>query len=181
MELGTLVERVRAKIRTFPDFPRKGVLFRDLMPVFRDPVLVSEILLYFERVVEAWGIEAVAGIESRGFLLGVPLAVHFRVPFIPVRKLGKLPGETLSRTYSLEYGEATVEIQRDAVRSGMRVLVHDDLLATGGTAEASGRLIEEAGGRLAGFLFIVGLRDLGGADRLRRAFPDVPIFALVEF
>ncbi len=179
--MSALSQRVKEKIRSIPDFPKPGILFRDLMPVFHDPILVSEMLLYYEREVKPWKPEAIVAIESRGFLLGVPLSLHLRIPFIPVRKQGKLPGYILRKTYTLEYGNATIEIQKDAIKKGQRVIVHDDLLATGGTALAAAELVEEAGGKVVGFLFIVELLPLKGREVLASRFPNAPVISLVQF
>ena len=160
-----LADDVRAALRAYPDFPSAGIVFQDVAPLLRDAALLG-------GVVDAMGapfrgrVDKVVGIESRGFLLGAPVALALGVGFIPVRKLGKLPGATLREEYALEYGRATLELQADALRPGERALVVDDVLATGGTALAAAKLVERAGGRVEGFSFLLEIAALGGAKRL---------------
>lgn len=160
-------KRLEAAIRAVPDFPKPGILFRDITPVLEDPLLCRAITERFRETLQATPIDAIAGIESRGFLFGMPLALALGVPFITVRKKGKLPWKTVSYKYDLEYGSAEVEIHVDSVRPGMRVLVHDDLLATGGTAAAAAELVRMQGGMVAGFSFLIELAFLNGMERLR--------------
>lgn len=161
----TLERDVRAALRAFPDFPVKGILFQDVSPLLRDAKLLG-------RVVDAMAapfagrVDKVLGIESRGFILGVPVALRLGVGFVPVRKAGKLPGRTHVAAYDLEYGQAMVEIQQDALRPGDRVLVVDDVVATGGTAEAAARLVEMSGAKVAGHSFLLAIGALRGMDRL---------------
>jgi adenine phosphoribosyltransferase len=158
--------KIRSVIRDVPDFPKPGIMFKDITPIMQNPDLSNEIL---DELVERYkesAIDAVAGIESRGFLFGYPLAMRLGVPFILIRKKGKLPYEKISCDYDLEYGTATIEIHTDAVSSEARVLIHDDLLATGGSAEAAARLIEKAGGKVVGFDFLVELEFLNGRQKL---------------
>jgi adenine phosphoribosyltransferase len=164
-------------IRDVPDFPKPGILFRDITPILRDPRAFAYVENRFVAEFVGERVTAVAGIESRGFLFGVGLAQRLGVGFFPVRKAGKLPAETISQSYALEYGEATVEIHADAVSDGDRVVVVDDLLATGGTAEASVQLIERAGGRIVGLGFVIELGFLNGRDRLR----GHPVTSLVNY
>jgi adenine phosphoribosyltransferase len=160
------MDHLKSLIRAVPDFPLPGILFRDVTPLLADPVALREVTDHFaERYADA-GIEAVAGIESRGFIFGAPLAVRMGVGFVPIRKLGKLPAEKINREYALEYGTATLEMHRDAVRPGQRVLLVDDLLATGGTARASIDLIEALGGQVAAVAFLIELAFLEGRARL---------------
>lgn len=161
-----LAARVADRIRSYPDFPEPDIIFRDITPIFRDPALVSEIVQAFARDVEARGADLVAAVESRGFLFGVPLAAELDLPLALIRKQGKLPGDTVSRSYGLEYGEAVVELQRDAVRDGARTYVVDDLLATGGTLEAAAGLVRAAGAEVVGMGVLVELRALEGRERL---------------
>jgi len=149
-------------IRNIPDFPKPGILFRDITPVFQDPVALREVINCLTDKAQTLGVDVVCGIESRGFLLGVPISLDLGVPFVTVRKLGKLPYSTISEEYALEYGTNTLEIHTDSLHAGQRVLIVDDLLATGGTAAASARLIERLGGEVAGFAFLVELTDLKG-------------------
>ncbi|HMC97701.1 MAG TPA: adenine phosphoribosyltransferase [Flavobacteriales bacterium] len=159
--------RLKAAIRAVPDFPKPGILFRDITPVLEDPLLCRAITEAFRDSLQATPIDAIAGIESRGFLFGMPLALALGVPFITVRKKGKLPWKTVSHKYDLEYGSAEVEMHVDSVRPGMHVLVHDDLLATGGTAAAAAELVRMQGGKVAGFSFLIELSFLNGLERLR--------------
>lgn len=160
-------ETVKSAIRDIPDFPKPGIVFKDITPIMMDPKLSNEVLDHLVAQYENKGIEAVAGIESRGFLMGYPLAMRLGVPFILIRKKGKLPYKTIQYDYDLEYGSACIEMHTDAVEPGQKVLIHDDLLATGGSAEAAGKLIEMAGGVVAGFDFLVELEFLKGAEKLK--------------
>ncbi|MBB2954822.1 adenine phosphoribosyltransferase [Bifidobacterium commune] len=164
-------------IRTVPGFPKKDVMFRDFIPVLADQRGLSIMMKALELAlpVSVDSFDYVAGLEARGFLIGVPLAAQLGKGFLAVRKAGKLPPETLNQSYSLEYGEATVEIEKDAVKPGDRVLVVDDLMATGGTAKASADLISKAGGEVVGFSFVMELIGLSG----RSDFEDSPISSLV--
>ncbi len=164
----TLKTRLENAIRDVPDFPKPGILFRDITPVLEDPALCQAITSGFQEQLKDLSVDAIAGIESRGFLFGVPLALAMGVPFITVRKKGKLPWRTVTYKYDLEYGSAEVEMHVDSVRPGMRVLVHDDLLATGGTAAAAAELVRMQGGTLAGFSFLIELSFLKGNERLER-------------
>ncbi|MBK6543420.1 MAG: adenine phosphoribosyltransferase [Flavobacteriales bacterium] len=171
--MSALQQRLLGSIRAVPDFPKPGILFRDITPVMEDPSLSNAVVDAFVTSAQSKGIDAVAGIESRGFLFGMPLALRLGVPFLTVRKKGKLPYRTVSYKYDLEYGSAEIEMHVDVVCPGMRVLVHDDLLATGGTAAASAELIRMQGGQVAAFSFLVELSTLGGAERLRPYGADI--------
>ncbi|WP_207427736.1 adenine phosphoribosyltransferase [Pedobacter sp. SYSU D00535] len=166
-------EKIKRVIRDIHDFPKPGIIFKDVTPIFKDSVLCTEILDSFAARVGGWEIDVVAGIESRGFLFGLMLANRLGVPFIPVRKPGKLPFKTVSKSYELEYGAATIEIHQDAFEPGKKVLIHDDLLATGGTATATAQLVEELGGAVSGYCFVVGLDFLNGDERLRTFSPNI--------
>lgn len=157
---------VRAAMRTIPDFPAPGILFKDLTPVLACPELLRSVVEAIAGFGRECGAEAVAGIESRGFVVGTPVALALGLPFIPIRKAGKLPAETVRATYALEYGDAEIEMHRDAVAPGCRVLVVDDLLATGGTARAACQLVEEVGGVVAGCAFLTELTFLPGRAAL---------------
>ncbi len=163
-------------MRSIPDWPVQGVVFRDISPVLADPRGIPTIVAAMAAALVEAGIEAdaVAAIEARGFILGAPLAVGLGVGFVPVRKQGKLPGDVIARTYDLEYGSATLEIQADAVRGDHRVVVVDDVLATGGTARATVDLIRSTGADVAAVLCLLELPALSG----RAALADVPVVAL---
>jgi adenine phosphoribosyltransferase len=172
----SLSQRVRAVIRDVPDFPKPGILFRDITTLLLRPELMAECLealwLPFDGQVDV-----IAGIESRGFLLGASLAAQKRLPFVPLRKPGKLPAATLREPYTLEYGTDALEMHRDAVERGARVLIVDDLLATGGTAGAAIRLVEQVGAEVAGLAFLIELLGLGGRSRLEGA----PVHVLLSY
>jgi len=158
---------LKEKIIEFPDFPSKGILFRDISPLLRDPETISFIVNEFSRHYKSTEVDLLAGIESRGFPLACALALKYNKGMIMIRKQGKLPGRTEKASYNIEYGNATMEIQTDAVKSGQRVLICDDLLATGGTAKAAASLVEKIGGRVAGFAFIVELTELKGSEVIK--------------
>lgn len=164
-------------IRDVKDFPKAGIVFKDINPVIQDAAAFREIIDRMLEYARGREVDAVAGIESRGFMFGAPIALALNVGFVPVRKLGKLPGETLRAEYSLEYGTNTVEIQKDAVKSGQRVLIVDDLLATGGTSAAAAELIEQLGGDVAGMVFMVELGFLNGRD----ALAEYDLYSLIEY
>ncbi|HEU0016298.1 MAG TPA: adenine phosphoribosyltransferase, partial [Longimicrobium sp.] len=156
------MEHLKALVRDVPDFPTPGILFRDVTPLLRDPRGLAQVVDAFTERYRGRGIDAVAGVESRGFIFGAPLALALGVGFVPIRKLGKLPADRVRREYALEYGTNTLEMHRDAVRPGERVLVVDDLLATGGTAGAAAGLVEEVGGRVEELAFVIELTFLPG-------------------
>ena len=161
-----LQEKIKAAIRDVKDFPKEGILFKDITPILEDSRLCSEIIDEFVRKFADTKLNAIVGVESRGFLFGMMLANKLGVPFIPVRKKGKLPYKTISYKYDLEYGSAEVEMHIDTVKKGWQVLVHDDLLATGGTAMAAAELIQQQGAGVAGFAFLVGLDFLKGEEKI---------------
>jgi len=170
---------VRDYIRTIPDFPQAGIMFRDVTTLFADP---RGFRMAIDQMLHPYAgepIDKVAGLEARGFILGGAIAHQLSVGFVPVRKKGKLPGPTIAEDYILEYGTATVEVHDDAILPGERVLIVDDLLATGGTAEAGIRLIERLGGEITGCAFIIDLPDLGGRKRLEGL--GMAVHALCEF
>lgn len=163
----TLEERLKGTIRDVPNFPKEGIIFKDISTIMLDPVLSADVIDHLFEIYKNQGIEAVAGIESRGFLFGYPLAIKLGVPFILIRKQGKLPYKKISFAYELEYGRATIEMHTDAISGGQKVLIHDDLLATGGSAGAAAELIQKCGGKVAGFNFLVSLDFLNGEEKLR--------------
>ncbi len=167
MENKNLVTRLNETIENIPDFPVLGIQFKDISTIFLDPKLYEDViedLANFSR----GKIDAVCGIESRGYLFGIAIAVKLEVPFILIRKKGKLPPPFVSEKYDLEYGSAEIEMREGQLKPGQRVLIHDDLLATGGTTEAAARLVEKQGGIVSQFSFLIGLKDLNGKDRLKK-------------
>jgi adenine phosphoribosyltransferase len=170
---------LKSLIRDIPDFPKPGILFRDITTLLRDPEGLRYTIDLFAQKIEATGLrpEFVVAIESRGFIVGAPLACLLGAGFIPVRKAGKLPAAVHSIEYALEYGTDCLEIHQDALHPGSRVLIVDDLIATGGTASATAKLVQKIGCKLEGFGFIIELRDLQG----RKHLPDVPIVTLLEY
>jgi adenine phosphoribosyltransferase len=174
---------VRTLLRDVPDFPKKGILFRDITPLLRDPAgFAATIEALAEAVPAGARPDAVVGIESRGFLFGATLATRLRCGFVPIRKPKKLPWKTYSQSYQLEYGTDTIEIHQDAFSKGQKALVVDDLLATGGTAEAAGKLVARCGAQVLAYLFVVELRDLKGRERLAgAAATHAPVHSLVTF
>ncbi len=159
-------ELVRSLVRDIPDFPKPGILFKDITPILKSPAAMRGVVDHWAEQYAGRGIEVIAGVESRGFLFGAALALRMDLPFVPIRKPGKLPADTVRAEYELEYGTDAVEIHRDAVEPGQRVLLIDDLLATGGTLEASVRLVEEVGGRVEAIACVIELGFLSGRDRL---------------
>ena len=160
-----------------PDFPQPGILFRDITPVMENPAAYATALAGLKDLIEGVEYDKLAAIESRGFVLGGPLARDLDKAMVLVRKAGKLPRETVAESYELEYGSATVEVHRDSVGEGDRVVVIDDLLATGGTAAAAGRLVRKCGASVSAYVFMVELDDLHGRDQLA----DAPVFSLVRY
>ena len=164
-------------IKAVPDFPKPGILFRDITPLLAHPEGFQECIQQLAHQVEKWQPQAIVGAESRGFIFGVPLAQHLKIPFIPARKPGKLPREVQAASYSLEYGEDSLEIHKEDVSAGQRVLFVDDLLATGGTANAAIRLIKSLGADVVGCAFVIELEGLNGRDFLDSA----PCVSLLKY
>ena len=167
-------ESVREHIRTVPDFPKPGIMFKDITPLLADSVAFGRACDWMASVYP--DVDVVVGLESRGFIFGVPVAQRLGVPFIPARKKGKLPCEVFSESYSLEYGQATLEMHRDAMAVGAKVLICDDLLATGGTADAAVRLANQAGGVVIGCVFLIELDFLNGRECL-----EAPVSSLIHY
>jgi len=153
-------------IRDIPDFPKSGILFKDITPVLGDAAAFQEVIDRFVAQAQGLSPDLIVGVESRGFLFGTPIALALGIGFVPIRKVGKLPAETIQEEYALEYGTAAVEVHRDAIRPGQRVLIVDDLLATGGTAAAAAKLVEKLGGKVAGLDFLIELEFLAGRQAL---------------
>ena len=171
------MEHLKAKIRHVPDFPKPGILFYDITTLLRDPVGLAEVLDGLTEPFRDQQIDLVVGIESRGFILGAAVADRLRAGFVPVRKPGKLPARTIQQSYDLEYGSDTLEIHQDAIEQGQRVLIVDDLLATGGTARAALDLVKKTGGEIVGLAFLVELQFLNGRARLG----DTPLFVALQY
>ncbi len=171
------LDRAKALIRDVPDFPQPGIVFKDITPLLADENAFSSVI---DLIVVHYGrgnVDKVVGIEARGFILASPVAYHFGAGFVPVRKEGKLPWESEKEEYALEYGTATLEIHKDAIRPGERVLIVDDVLATGGTASATARLVEGLGGKVVGIACLIELTFLEG----RKALGDYEFFSLISF
>ena len=160
------MKELKEYIRNIPDFPEKGIIFRDITSVLQDPDSLKLAIDELEKKLEGLEFDVIAGAESRGFLFGMPLAYNLHKPFVPIRKKGELPCETVEKTYDLEYGTATIEIHKDAIKKGDRVVLLDDLIATGGTMKAAAELVEELGGEVVKALFLIELTDLKGREVL---------------
>ncbi|MCI0452925.1 MAG: adenine phosphoribosyltransferase [Candidatus Latescibacteria bacterium] len=171
------VARIRAAIRDVPDFPKPGIVFKDITPILGDPALFGEVIRVFVERYRPMRIQKVAAMESRGFIFGAPLAAGIGAGFVPLRKHGKLPHTTHAESFTLEYGEETLEIHTDAIRTGERVLVIDDLLATGGTAAAAVSLVAKTGGSVVETAFLIELAFLKGRERLN----GVSTYAMIRF
>ena len=169
--------RIRAAIRDIPDFPKPGILFKDITPILGDPALFSDVIDGLSLRYAPMRIDKIAAMESRGFIFGAPLAQKIGAGFVPLRKFGKLPHTTVAETFNLEYGTETLEVHVDAIAAGERVIIIDDLLATGGTAEAATRLVKRIGGEVVEMAFVVELAFLGGRGRLS----GIPVYSMVVF
>lgn len=167
---------LKAKIRDVPDFPKPGIIFKDITPILSDGNLFTTVIDSFAKRYLAKKVDAIIGIESRGFIFGAPIAYKMGASYIPVRKKGKLPYKTVEASYDLEYGSATIEMHVDAIKPGNRVVIIDDLLATGGTAAATCALVEKQGGHVVECGFVVELEFLKGRDKLKR-----DVHALVKY
>ena len=162
------MSRVEEYIRSIPDFPQKGIIFRDITSVLQNADGLHLAIDEMQKKLEGLEFDKIAGLESRGFIFGMPIAYNLHKPFILIRKAGKLPCETVSQTYDLEYGQATIEVHKDAIEKGERIVVVDDLIATGGTVEAAGKLIERLGGEVVKMVFLLELAGLNGREKLSK-------------
>jgi adenine phosphoribosyltransferase len=171
------IERITELIRDIPDFPKPGIVFKDITPLLSDADAFQSCIDLLSEKSSDKGIDAIVGIESRGFIFGAALALNMRKPFVPVRKPGKLPADTYRIDYELEYGSDALEIHKDALSKGAKVLLIDDLLATGGTARATAELISKAGGKAAAIAFVVELTFLNGAKNLQ----EFEFYSLIKF
>lgn len=179
MDTPSLQARLFSTIRTVPDWPKSGVHFRDITPLFQSPALWAAVIEHFAERYRNEKLDAIAGLEARGFILGAALAARMNLSFIPIRKKGKLPYQTLSENYELEYGTATMEIHTDACKPGDRVLLADDLVATGGTLLAGQKLLQRIGAEVIEAAVVIDLPYLKGADRCRAQ--GLPVYSLVQF
>ena len=161
------MKTVKDYIRTIPDFPEKGIIFRDVTSVLQDADALKLSIDELAKRLEGVDFDVIAGAESRGFIFGVPIAYNLHKPFVLVRKKGKLPCETVEKEYDLEYGKATIEMHKDAIKPGQKVVLVDDLIATGGTMEAAAKLVEELGGEVVKIIFLMELAGLKGRERLK--------------
>ncbi|HXL72089.1 MAG TPA: adenine phosphoribosyltransferase [bacterium] len=168
---------LKSFIRDIPDFPKKDIVFKDITPLLQNPQAFHSVIEQLAERYQNKNLKAVVAMESRGFIFGAPLAIRLGISFVPVRKLGKLPHKTHQETYDLEYGKDTLEIHQDAVNKGDKVLILDDVLATGGTAAATIRLVEKAGGEVVEAAFIIHLGFLNGQDKLK----STPFFSIIHY
>jgi adenine phosphoribosyltransferase len=168
---------IKKAIRTVPDWPAKGVMFRDITTLLQEPAAFKKVIDCFHDRYKTMNLDAILGIDARGLIFGAPLAYLLGIPFIPVRKKGKLPYKTVSQSYALEYGQDSIEVHEDAIRKGDRVVIIDDLIATGGTIKAAIDLAEKLGGEVVECAFVIDLPDLKGKEKIK----EYSIFTLVEF
>ncbi|KQT24338.1 adenine phosphoribosyltransferase [Chryseobacterium sp. Leaf405] len=173
-----LIKKLEETIENIPDFPIPGIQFKDISPIFLDPKLYEDVIS--DLVAFSKGkVDAVCGIESRGYLFGIAIAVALEVPFILIRKAGKLPPPVISEKYDLEYGSAIIETREGQIKRGQRILIHDDLLATGGTTEAAAKLVEKQGATVSQFSFLIGLKDLNGEEKLNKY--NAEVYHILEY
>ncbi len=161
------MKKIEEYVKSIPDFPEKGIIFRDVTSVLQDADGLHLAIDEMQKFLEGVEFDVIAGTESRGFIFGVPIAYNLHKAFVPVRKKGKLPRETVSAEYELEYGKAVIEMHKDAIRPGQKVVLVDDLIATGGTIEAAARLVEELGGEVVKIIFLMELEGLKGREKLK--------------
>ncbi|MGN7865466.1 adenine phosphoribosyltransferase [Chryseobacterium sp. 22458] len=172
MASAELIKKLEDTIENIPDFPIPGIQFKDISPIFLDPKLYEEVIADLAAFSKG-KVDAVCGIESRGYLFGIAIAVALEVPFILIRKAGKLPPPIISESYDLEYGSAIIETREGQIKTGQRILIHDDLLATGGTTEAAAKLVEKQGATVSQFSFLIGLKGLNGDEKLKKFGAEV--------
>ena len=172
------MENLKKYINEIKDFPKEGIVFKDINPIYKDPKIWNKLMLPLEKLLSTSKADYIAGIESRGFISASALAFKFDVGFIPIRKPNKLPGKVIGINYKLEYGEDRLEIQHNSIEKDSKIIVMDDLLATGGTASAAGKLIRKTGGDLIGYAFLVELTELNGRRKLEK---DLLIESLIKY
>lgn len=170
----SIEEKIKGFLRDIPDFPRPGIIFKDITPLLASPRVRSEVVEVIVEHCRQQRPDVIAAVEARGFIFGMLIAHVLGIPFVPVRKAGKLPSKTIKKEYLLEYGNAQIEMHEDAFASGARVIIHDDLLATGGTAAAAGHMVEQLGGTVVGYSFLINLSFLDGEEKLHRRFGVKP-------
>ena len=161
------MKKIEEYVRSIPDFPEPGIIFRDITSILQDADGLHLAIDSLQDLIKDLDVDVIVGAESRGFIFGMPMAYNLHKPFVPVRKKGKLPCETISKSYDLEYGQAEIEIHKDAIKPGQKVVIVDDLIATGGTMEAAVKLIEELGGEVVKILFLMELAGLKGREKLK--------------
>ena len=171
------MKKLEEYVRSIPDFPEPGIIFRDVTSILQDADGLQLAIDSIQEKLKDVDVDVIAGTESRGFIFGVPVAYNLHKPFVPIRKKGKLPCETVEKTYDLEYGTATIEMHKDAVKKGEKVVLLDDLIATGGTMKAAAELVEELGGEVVKMLFLIELSDLNGREVLK----DYDVDSVVQF
>lgn len=176
--MSELIAKLEQTIENIPDFPKEGIQFKDITPVFLNPTLYEEVIAEFAKFSKG-KVDAVCGIESRGYLFGIAIATALGVPFILIRKKGKLPPPVIGEKYDLEYGSSEIEMREGQLKKGQRVLIHDDLLATGGTTEAAAKLVQKQGAEVAQFSFLIGLKDLQGEEKLQNYSAE--IFQMLQY
>lgn len=177
INFSTLTQELKSVIRDVPDFPKPGIMFKDITPVLQQPKLLSEVGYFFVHQNMGLNATKVVSIESRGFIFGSILANELHAGFVPVRKKGKLPADVISVSYDLEYGQSVLEIHKDAIKPGDHVIIHDDVLATGGTVDATIKLVEQLGGKVVNICFLIELSFLKGRERLK----NYPVESLVIY
>ena len=173
-----LIQDLENTIQNIPDFPKPGIQFKDITPIFLNPKLYEEVIADLANFSRG-KIDAVCGIESRGYLFGIAIAVALDVPFILIRKKGKLPPPFVGQKYDLEYGSAEIEMRTGQIQTGQRILIHDDLLATGGTTQAAAKLVEKQGAKVVQFSFLIGLKDLHGEELLKKF--NAEVYSILEY
>ena len=174
------MNQIEKYIRSIPDFPKKGIIYRDITTLLKDANGFHIAVNAYQEILKKYDFDLVLGLESRGFIFGAPIAYNLNKAFVPVRKKGKLPSETICEEYELEYGTAQIEMHTDAIKKGQRVVIVDDLIATGGTVEATTKLVEKLGGVIVACIFLIELEGLGGREKLKR-YPVESIIRYKEF
>lgn len=176
-----IITKIKDSIQDIPHFPKEGVMFKDIMPIFSNAKLFKETIQYLAHLIQSFAPTHLVGIESRGFLFAAPLAYELSCAFVPARKKGKLPGEVVSQTYTLEYGTDTLQIQKSSLTAGAKYFIVDDVLATGGTAFAVNELLTQENCQVVGNLFLIELEFLLGRDKLKQRYKELPILSCLKY